>query len=328
MSGRDTTFLNTIKHCEDSKIAIVGDFAGIEHAIKTLEKSNIALTHPLSIFKVSQEEIKSSPLNTKVYDYKKIDLIDFDLLIIVDLELPKARSRHFSLSYLQEKDIPVVFGFTRGLYFKPLGFNSTGISLPGIFKLISMYIKTIKKTGDYAEFGVFDGHSFSIAYQALKNTSNIKNFLAFDSFEGIKNTKEEELKNFKDGQFYASLKTFTLNLEVINMDFNRLKTIKGDFNKSLNEENSKRNNIKDVLVAHIDCDVYEPAKKALDYLTHKITDGGIILFDDFDQMGASNKKGERLALKEWLEENKNIKVELYRTYAIFGRAFIVHKETP
>ncbi|MDB5446073.1 MAG: hypothetical protein JWQ97_1390 [Phenylobacterium sp.] len=81
-----------------------------------------------------------------------------------------------------------------------------------------------------------------------------------------------------------------------------------------------------VSVAHIDVDVYEPAKLALDYLAPVLHSGALILFDDFDQMGASNRKGERRAVREWLGENPGFSLESYRNYAIYGRSFLFGRD--
>lgn len=320
-----TTFIETVKYNKQKNIALIGNSEGIQLALNLILEENLLPSKKIKIFKMDTNNIETKEIDTLNENIDNILNVELDLLIVVDLLQNTARSRYFSLKKVLEKGIPIVFGFTRGLHFNNLTYQNSGISYSGVFKIISNYINSTKEKGDYAEFGVFDGHSFSIAYQGLKKVQVIDNFLAFDTFQGIKNTNKDELQHFQDGDYFANVETFKLNMSIINMDLNRLKIIQGDFKDTLNKQTKVDYKINKIAVANIDCDVYEPAKCALNFLTNTIIDGGIILFDDFDQMGANNNKGERRALKEWLEENKNITVELYRTYAAFGRAFIVHK---
>ena len=56
----------------------------------------------------------------------------------------------------------------------------------------------------------------------------------------------------------------------------------------------------------------------------KLQQGSVLLMDDWDQFCADNSKGQRKALKEFLEKNNHIHVEDYIIYSFLGKAFIVH----
>jgi hypothetical protein len=74
----------------------------------------------------------------------------------------------------------------------------------------------------------------------------------------------------------------------------------------------------------INVDVYVPALQALCFITPAFVNGALVMFDDYDQMAADDNRGERRALREWLAET-GFRAELYRSYATFGRTFIIHK---
>jgi O-methyltransferase len=52
---------------------------------------------------------------------------------------------------------------------------------------------------------------------------------------------------------------------------------------------------------HVDCDLYDSTKTCLHHLYDKVVDGGIIVFDDYFDIGA----GERKAVDEFLAEHGN-----------------------
>jgi hypothetical protein len=80
-----------------------------------------------------------------------------------------------------------------------------------------------------------------------------------------------------------------------------------------------------VSVIHIDTDVYEPSLLALEFVAPALVQGSLLLLDDYDHLAASDAKGERRAVHEWLRNHPEFDLEPYRNYAIFSRAFIVHR---
>ncbi len=105
--------------------------------------------------------------------------------------------------------------------------------------------------------------------------------------------------------------------------------VSGSYEVSLGEEKDKTRELlgptKAALV-HIDCDVEVPAKLALDFVTPYLQQGTLLLFDEYDLNGADNKKGERAALRAWLNEHPEFDVEPYRCYHTAARSFIVHRQ--
>ena len=205
--------------------------------------------------------------------------------------------------------------------------ENSGISFDGMFYLVNNYLATLRAanhgtSGSYCEFGVFDGRTFSIAYHALNKTC--QRFYAFDSFAGIGDTLKEETTHFTDSGFYANQESFWYNMQHAGADISRITAVPGFFNVSLLNKTPADFGIESVFCAHIDVDVYVPALQALRFITPALVDGALIMFDDYDQMAADDNRGERRALREWLAET-GFSAELYRSYATFGRTFIIHK---
>ena len=64
-----------------------------------------------------------------------------------------------------------------------------------------------------------------------------------------------------------------------------------------------------LLYVHIDCDLYTSTKTVLNLIRDKLTAWEFnLVFDDWFHFRGNKNKGERLAFKEFLQENKNIKM--------------------
>lgn len=233
------------------------------------------------------------------------------------------------LKWAKDRGIPVIFCLPGRIMRRSAPTREhSGITIDGMFHRAGGYVSTLRSqfgtdiTSSYCEFGVFDGRTFSIAYHALKNMCN--HFYAFDSFEGIGDALAEETSHFTDGAYYANQASFWYNMQDADADVSRITTIPGLFHTSLSNKTPSDFGISHIFCAHIDVDVYAPALQALQFITPALVDGALILFDDYDQMAADNNRGERRALREWLNTT-GYSAELYRSYETFGRAFIIHK---
>jgi hypothetical protein len=228
------------------------------------------------------------------------------------------------LGNLQKQDVIVVnvLGYSAIPQRPEVPWAEQGLTYPGIFEVVGRYAQSLDcPQKSYVEFGCFEGHTLSCAYHIL-SVYGVERFIVFDSFGGLIGTNDDERAVFSDGDYSASLQSVEHNLRAANCDLSRFTMVQGDIRTTAVRMNSMPGN---VAVAYIDVDIYEPAKAALDALTEKLAPGAILMFDDFDCMGATNEAGERRALLEWLQENPSVTVEPFRNYATFGRSFIVHK---
>jgi len=74
----------------------------------------------------------------------------------------------------KKANIPVVFGNPqRGLIFTSPTWRDVDLHMSGMFYLANQYIRSIGMKGSYAEFGVFDGRSMTLANITSYISSNV-----------------------------------------------------------------------------------------------------------------------------------------------------------
>ena len=245
--------------------------------------------------------------------------------ILVTSEDVREPSLYAGLDWAKRLGVPIVICRPgRLIQRSKVSWEGSGITYGGIFYLAGQYTQTIRcEEGTFCEFGVFDGRTFSIAYHALLGACS--KYYAFDSFQGIGQSTLEENTHFRDGDYYANEETVWCNVEDAGVDVNRVTAVAGFFEQSLSGKTPMSFGINHIKCAHIDVDVYSPAIHALRFITPALCDGALLLFDDYDQLSADDKRGERRAFGEWLTET-GFRAEPYRNYAVFGRSFIIHKD--
>ena len=131
----------------------------------------------------------------------------------------------------------------------------------------------------YLEFGVYQGNSTNFFSKKLKK------FYAFDSFEGL----EEDWvgRNKPTGYFDLKQKIPKLNKNV-NLSIGKVQDTLDNF---LNNDKEKINFV------HLDFDTYKPTKFVLEKIKPLLTNGSILIFDQFYNY-AGWKDGEYRAFKE------------------------------
>jgi len=180
--------------------------------------------------------------------------------------------------------------------------------------------------GDYYEFGVYKGFSLWFAYKMAQEFEYFDmNFFGFDSFEGMPEIKakdrQEDLSGnmFAKGNFAASLEFVKSNLKKRGVNMEKVKLVKGFYEDSLKKEIIKQYEMKKAAVILVDCDLYSSSLKVLQFILPLLQKEAIILFDDY---GLIKEAGQKLAVKEWLEENKQLKFQHFCDFGL-GRAFKV-----
>lgn len=190
------------------------------------------------------------------------------------------------------------------------------------------YLVGTEIPGDYLEFGVFMGKTFSYSYRLMGPLFPEMRFVALDSFEGLPAPKGIDLHDgyssgFYAGQFACDIEQFSRNLEVAGVDLSRVMMIKGWFDETLVPNHSQSSTINKVAAAWIDCDLYESTVPVLNYLTSRLSVGSVILFDDWRCYRNLAEFGQQRACREWLERNPNIKLNPFIDFGFHGTAFTV-----
>ena len=181
-----------------------------------------------------------------------------------------------------------------------------------------------KISGDYAEFGVFKGHTTIEAWKAsqrhgLRETK----FWLFDSFQGLPEVSGEDADGpFVTAEFSFGRREYEQNLKKFDVDLNRTEIVEGYFDATLARTETERK----FAVVWIDCDLYESTVPVLDWLTDKLVDGAVICFDDWFTFSGRPDKGEQLATSKWLARNPHISLMPYRDFHWAGKSFLFHRQ--
>jgi len=153
-------------------------------------------------------------------------------------------------------------------------------------------IKDDEIPGAICEFGVFEGDWLRCLSDHCQSISLDRPIFGFDSFEGLPAPTEGlDIVGFSEGDYSAKFEAVQESLEC---DRRRITLVKGWFSDTLKEKVASE--IKQISYARIDCDLYEPAMECLEYLESRLSDGAILVFDDWSWWFGH---GESRAFFEW-----------------------------
>lgn len=228
--------------------------------------------------------------------------------------------------YNQVKEFLLKPKFKYSNRFRGLSLNAREV----VLKIVTMFIYANKVKGDYFEFGVYKGTTFTAAYYFAKlNFLYDMRFLAFDSFEGLPEIKGVDAKvpMYEAKQYAFGLDKFKQTLKKNEVDLNKVDIFPGWFDKVLNDDLKKKFKAenKKAAIVWIDSDLYESAVLVLDFIKDFLVDGSIILFDDWFCFNGNPGLGEQKAFNEWLVKNSDIKASQFHKFGWHGQSFIIHK---
>jgi len=199
---------------------------------------------------------------------------------------------------------------------------------------VADYLMGAEIPGDYLEFGVYKGWTFSHACKFFGYYPHHKHmrFFALDSFEGLPEPQGFDAVNgytatFYEGQFACTEAEFIENLRQEGVDLDKVRTVKGWFSESLTDEMAARYEIDKVAVAWIDCDLYESTVPILRFLTPRLVNGSVLIFDDWRCFQNLPMRGEQRAVNEWRAENPHIILHKLIDFGWHGIAFTVELDS-
>jgi len=187
---------------------------------------------------------------------------------------------------------------------------------------------------DYLEFGIFRG--FNVWYtQALARALGIKDmrFFGFDSFMGLPPVDGVDAGGaFHEGDFSAYKDEVEMFLARFGVDWKKTYLIKGFFDQSLTPELKAKHALRRCSFCVVDCDLYSSATVVLKFVEPLLGDSSILLFDDWDDFGKGELKGEPKAFAEFQARNAaQLSTEPFEDLVSLGgkgRAFIVRRKAP
>jgi hypothetical protein len=199
----------------------------------------------------------------------------------------------------------------------------------GCIHAAASFISWNQIEGDYLEFGVWRGASFSVAFHAIERGRRIvaqampktpefqrwlsqrPRYFAFDSFEGLPEGDAARQTDYAAGAYACSEREFRANVAADDVDMSRVVTVPGMFDRSLNASAKARHALKRAALIFIDCDLYESTVPVLDFCTDLVGQGTIIVFQDWFRFQGRPDQGEQRACKEWLERNPQFELIEY-----------------
>lgn len=192
------------------------------------------------------------------------------------------------------------------------------------------YMKVAGSDGEflpqtYFEFGCHSGRTFSAAVNAAKYLRLKKpEFYAFDSFEGLPETKVEEDGYFQEGTFCTSRDDFVgIVRKKTGLSLEDKYIVQGYYCDSLTPE--VQASMPKAGVVHIDVDLYSSTVEVLEFIKPLLVAGSLLIFDDWYCFPGGSLMGERRALTEFLDKNPGFEVEPWKSYSTFGQSFFVSR---
>lgn len=170
--------------------------------------------------------------------------------------------------------------------------------------------------GAIVEFGILEGYWVGKLYdttEAIGMTDRM--IIGFDSFRGLSSPHPVFDDPFwKEGTYKATRELVDQRLRTVERP--RIKLVEGYFADSLMTEAATQ--INQIAFARIDCDIYEPALQCLNYLGSRLTDGAILVFDDWPHQLSV---GEGRAFYEWVPAVPHLRFE-FLGYGAWGHLYL------
>jgi len=180
--------------------------------------------------------------------------------------------------------------------------------IPNLINHYELYKKIISLPGDVVECGVFKGISLTriLTFREMLENCNSRKIYGFDVFGKFPKPKNQGDKSFlKRWEKSAGdgIDVKELNDILLDKKFSNFELVKGDVKKTIPNYFKKNKNFK-ISFLHLDMDVFEPTKFALDHLFNKVSKNGIILIDDYN-----NVRGATKAIKLFLKNKASLRIQ-------------------
>jgi hypothetical protein len=182
--------------------------------------------------------------------------------------------------------------------------------------------------GDYLEFGVYSGNSFTAAYHfARMNNLAEMRFYAFDSFKGMPHTREHDVgasTQHGQGGYACSRAQFEKIIFGGGMDSRRVEILEGWYDEILTAELKEKLPIDIAAVISADCGLYESTSTVLEFIDDYVQDGTILIFGDWFSFRGSPDRGQRRAFAEWLAARPAVTATEFHKFGWHGMSYILH----
>ncbi len=220
----------------------------------------------------------------------------------------------------------------------PLGYSDydmASLVYRPAFERAIRYLQGNDLPGCVAEFGTYRGFTAQTFAELLRDTQWRADLYLYDSFAGLPAPTGNDATSYEvvrrkswlagemapEPDIVARIRASVA--EAIGLE--RLHIHPGFFDASLPAHPPRE----PVAVLHIDADFYESCRFVLQYLAdaNLLTDGGVLLMDDYNSNAANPNMGERKALTDFLADNPKWTASPWFAYGWHGHAFFLHDAT-
>ena len=167
-----------------------------------------------------------------------------------------------------------------------------------------LYKKIIDLPGSIVECGVFRGGTLIqfASFRELLETENSRKIIGFDVFGEFPEAKNTADRKFRESWVEETNNEFLTEEELaqslVHKGIGNVELVKGDILETVKRYVDNHPELK-IALLHIDTDIYEPAKEALNVFYDRVVKGGVVAFDDYGTVG-----GETLAVDGFFGEMK------------------------
>ncbi len=150
--------------------------------------------------------------------------------------------------------------------------------------------------GDIVECGCYRGGTGILMALFLEKHGLDKHVHLFDSFAGLPEVHMQKDKGYKKGQFRSDLDALRMKIETLGL-CHRIRIHPGWFNETVSKF-LRTNPV--ISLLHVDCDLYTSTNDCFPALYPRVSTGGAVVMDDFNDGG----RGEKLAILEELSSEQ------------------------
>jgi O-methyltransferase len=178
--------------------------------------------------------------------------------------------------------------------------------------------------GDYLEFGLWQGKTFTYAHRMKRRYRRHDMLLwGFDSFQGLPPIDDGHDNVWSPGEFACSESELRRILRRNGVTKDEYRLIAGYYEESLDDRAHRQLDGRTAAIVYIDCDLYQSTVHVLDFVARYLVNGSVVCFDDYYCYKAAPDQGESRALKEFLAANPGYQFLPWFDYCPVGKSFIV-----
>ena len=178
--------------------------------------------------------------------------------------------------------------------------------------------------GDYLEFGVGGGSSLILAHKFKHIHGLDMHLYGFDSFEGQPKPEGIDVHpTFPEGLSAVSIEDVVKILKESGIINQNTLLCQASTMNLLHQAKLKELGIKKAALVYLDCALYESSVPVLRFVLPLLQTGTVLSFNNWYTFNGDPERGEQLALKQFLQQNPEIRLNDYLNFGWDGKSFIV-----